>query len=70
MNTIERIEARSKALPETIPEGMCYRVTRDEWSAIKAVIEAAKEAVVTTPHTHSDQSRIYDLCVALSKLEN
>jgi hypothetical protein len=70
MNTIERIEARQVFAPGGEPDVRKY-ITLDEWSAIKAVIEAAKDCQQVYGGSLAVQRHAQArLRAALSNLEN
>lgn len=72
MNTIERIEARDE-VRETLTGEFHKMVSRDEWAAIKAVVEAASAARdwFFAPNATAISAGKVDLKLreALSKLE-
>jgi len=69
MNTIERIESR-RSQPSCHDQTEWYRITTDEWAAIKAVIEAATNCNGVVGWKIADNSRISDLRAALAKLQS
>lgn len=73
MNTIERIEARDARRSSALKgcKGPFVLVKADEWSAIKAVIEAAKTvSKVVRCKSVLEATSLHDLDAALSDLEN